>query len=297
MAVPTQQELYRPILEIALESGDRVSNAQIHDSLGKYIPDLSDADRQEKSGQKNLLKKRIRESLRQLIKDGLITSASLAKTKGQSARGPHQITDKGRGFLASLTPEHRVIDDSELPEQMPGKQSPSRYDSCEEQLEASYHQLQDELAAELLETLSGVSAAQFERLVVNLLETMGYGTGAAVGRSGDGGIDGIINQDRLGLEKIYVQAKLWTNRVGEPEIRNFSGSLDAQGASKGVFITTSHFHASATQTAESISKGSKLIRLVDGDELARLMIDHGVGVVTKSTYELKMLDENYFADI
>ena len=129
-----------------------------------------------------------------------------------------------------------------------------------------------------------------------LLVKMGYGQGETVGRSGDGGIDGIIDQDALGLEKVYIQAKRWGSQVGEPEIRNFSGSLDPYGATKGVFITTSTFSSTARQTAQNISAGNKLIRLVDGDELARLMIRYGVGVVTETTYEVKKLDENYFAE-
>ena len=98
------------------------------------------------------------------------------------------------------------------------------------------------------------------------------------------------------MEKVYVRAKRWANQVGEPEIRNFSGSLDPYGATKGVFITTSTFSSTARQTAQNISAGNKFIRLVDGPELARLMIAHGVGVVTEYTYEIKKLDENYFAD-
>ena len=125
---------------------------------------------------------------------------------------------------------------------------------------------------------------------------MGYGQGETVGRSGDGGIDGIIDQDALGLEKVYVQAKRWANPVGEPEIRNFSGSLDPYGATKGVFITTSSFTRTAQLTADAISAGNKFIRLVDGLELAELMISHSVGVVTEISYDIKKLDENYFAE-
>ena len=133
--------------------------------------------------------------------------------------------------------------------------------------------------------------------MVDLLVKMGYGQGETIGRSGDGGIDGIINQDALGLDKVYIQAKRYTvGSVGEPEIRNFSGSLDPYGATKGVFITTSTFSNTAHQTAQTISAGNKLIRLVDGNELAHLMIKHGVGVVTEYTYQIKKLDENYFAE-
>jgi restriction system protein len=166
-----------------------------------------------------------------------------------------------------------------------------------ELLAQAYVEVEQTLVGDLRASINGVSPTRFERLVVDLIEQMGYGEGTVVGRSGDGGIDGIISQDALGLEKVYVQAKRYTTGpVGEPEIRNFSGSLDARGADKGVFITTSEFSSTARQTAQNISAGNKFIRLVDGDELAHLMIRHGVGVVTEYTYEIKKLDENYFAE-
>ena len=131
-----------------------------------------------------------------------------------------------------------------------------------------------------------------------MLANMGYGDGKVTGRTGDRGIDGVLNQDALGLEKVYVQAKRFDYaQVGEPEIRNFSGSLDPFGASKGVFITTSSFSNTARQTAENISRGGKFIRLIDGQELAELMMISGVGVVTEVTYEVKKLDANYFTDL
>ena len=134
-------------------------------------------------------------------------------------------------------------------------------------------------------------------MVVEFLSKMGYGTGRVVGRSGDQGVDGILNQDKLGLEKVFTQAKRHTSgQVGEPEVRNFSGSLVAQGATKGVFITTSSFSPTARQTAESISMGTQVIRLIDGRELAALMIENDVGVVTQMTYAVKAVDANYFAD-
>ncbi len=169
-------------------------------------------------------------------------------------------------------------------------------DSPYEQIAVLYQELYGRLAEDLLERVKRVSPANFERLVVNLLEKMGYGQGQAIGGSGDGGIDGIINQDALGLEKVYIQAKRWQNQVGTPEIRTFSGSLEAKGASKGVFITSSSFGPNARETARYISAGNKFIRLIDGEELARLMIDHGVGVISEITYDVKKLDENYFAE-
>ena len=304
MAVPTLQELYRPILEIASETTGWVSNELLWDSLGKFLPDLTDADREEKVRRKNLLRQRIRHSLPPLKEAGLLISASQKK-----AEGPHSITEEGRRFLEALGSDHTVVNDCELKNLRP-IDPPRRTveppltasdDEPERQFEPRFRQIQeeleDELAAELLDSIREITPDQFERLVVDLLEKMGYGKGETVGRKSDGGIDGVIDQDPLGLEKIYIQAKRWSNQVGEPEIRNFSGSLDAKGASKGVFIATSQFSMSATQTAEGISKSSKFIRLINGNELARLMIGHGVGIITKSTYQLKVLDENYFADV
>jgi restriction system protein len=166
----------------------------------------------------------------------------------------------------------------------------------DEQIANAFNQSREKLADELLVRIGNESYLGFEMLVLDLLRKMGYGEPEHTGKSGDGGIDGIINQDALGLEKVYVQAKRWASQVGEPEIRNFSGSLDPHGATKGVFITTSTFSNTARQTAQIISAGNKFIRLVDGNELALLMIRHSVGVVTEYTYEIKKLDENYFAE-
>ena len=117
--------------------------------------------------------------------------------------------------------------------------------------------------------------------------------GKAVGGSGDGGIDGIINEDRLGLDMIYVQAKRWKGNVGEPPVRDFVGALDGEGVQKGVFITTSHFSPTAKNFAE---RSSKRIILIDGKQLAQLMIDHNVGVSIEKTYEIKRVDSDYFAE-
>ncbi len=140
------------------------------------------------------------------------------------------------------------------------------------------------------------SPSFFERLVVDLLVRMGYGgtrkeAGKAVGGSGDEGIDGIINEDRLGLEVVYIQAKRWQGTVGRPEIQKFVGALHGQNARKGIFITTSGFTNGAVQYAEGLS--DKVI-LVDGEMLVNLMIDHGVGVTLEEAYEIKRVDSDYF---
>ena len=159
------------------------------------------------------------------------------------------------------------------------------------------------LETDLIDILTHTTPNHFEHTVLDLLNKMGYGHARHTGRSGDGGIDGIIEHDDLGLYSVYVQAKRWTRQVGEPEVRSFSGSLDPRGATKGILITTSDFSESARCTAESISAGNKHIRLIDGRELAQLMIRHSVGVTTETPHHAPKnvtpysdtgLDENYF---
>ena len=167
----------------------------------------------------------------------------------------------------------------------------------EESIEENYQQIRKELATELLQKIKNNTPAFFEELVVDLLVKMGYGgsredAGKAVGGSGDGGIDGIINEDRLGLDVIYVQAKRWEGNVGEPEIARFAGALAGRGATKGIFITTSDF----TRAARAYDASGFKIVLIDGHQLAQLMIDHDVGVSIEKTYEIKRVDSDYFAE-
>ena len=170
----------------------------------------------------------------------------------------------------------------------------------EESIEENYQHIRKELAVELLQKISENTPAFFEKLVVDLLVKMGYGgsredAGKAVGRSRDGGIDGIINEDRLGLDAIYIQAKRWgEGSVGSPDIDKFSGALNRKGASKGVFITTSRFTDSAKDAVKE-NAGLKIV-LIDGHQLAQLMIDHDVGVSVEKTYEIKRVDSDYFAE-
>ena len=168
----------------------------------------------------------------------------------------------------------------------------------EESIEQNYHTIQKKLAADLLEKIKNNTPGFFEKLVIDLLVKMGYGgsrenAGRAVGRSGDGGIDGIINEDRLGLDMIYVQAKRWEGNVGEPPVRDFVGALDGEGVQKGVFIITSHFSPAAKNYA---LKSSKRIILIDGKQLTQLMIEHNVGVSVEKTYEIKRIDSDYFVE-
>ncbi len=167
----------------------------------------------------------------------------------------------------------------------------------EELIKENYQQIRKELAVELLQKISENTPTFFEKLVIDLLVAMGYGgsreDAQAVGRSGDGGIDGIIKADPLGLKVVYVQAKRWKGKVGAPPIRDFVGALDGEGVQEGIFITTSDFNPAAKEFAE---RSSKRIILINGSELARYMINHNVGVSIVDTYKIKRVDSDYFAE-
>jgi len=168
----------------------------------------------------------------------------------------------------------------------------------EETLESGYQRIRESLAQELLEKVKGASPSFFERLVVDLLVKMGYGgsrkdAGEAIGRSGDGGIDGIIKEDRLGLDILYIQAKKWEGNISRPEIQKFVGALQGKHAHKGIFITTSNFSKDAHEFVRHIE--TKIV-LMDGVTLAGFMIDHGVGTSTAAMYEIKKMDQDYFAE-
>jgi restriction system protein len=166
----------------------------------------------------------------------------------------------------------------------------------EERAASAYRELRATLASDLLERVSEQSPEFFEGLVLDVLHAIGYGGSREdaterLGRTGDEGVDGVVREDRLGLDLIYVQAKKWSNPVGRPEIQRFVGALHGQRASKGVFITTSSFSREAVSYADSVSPR---VILVDGPELAQLMIDHGVGVSVATMYEIKRIDLDYF---
>lgn len=168
----------------------------------------------------------------------------------------------------------------------------------EETLQEAYEGIRKNLEVEILERVKGCSPAFFERLVVELVVKLGYGgslrdAGKAIGRSGDGGIDGIIKEDQLGLDLIYLQAKRWDATVGRPEIQKFAGALQGHRAKKGVFLTTSEYSKDAMHYAAQID--SK-IALIDGAKLARLMVDHGLGVSLVESYDVKRVDSDFFTE-
>ena len=170
----------------------------------------------------------------------------------------------------------------------------------EENLDKAYQRIRKSLASELLNRIIDLSPTFFERLVVELLVKMGYGgsikdAGKAIGKSGDEGIDGTIKEDKLGLDIIYIQAKRWKpgNVVGRPELHKFVGALAGQGAKKGIFITTSNF---TKEALEYTPKNETKIVLIDGEQLAQLMIDYSLGCTTQQVYELKKIDSDYFGE-
>ncbi len=236
-----------------------------------------------------------------------ITYLAKAGALQRTARGKIRITARGQqivaenlatidirylrrfeefqGFRESL-PENSTVD------------SATAIEAPDELLEANYQILRDALADDLLQRVKAVPPPFFEQLVVDLLVAMGYGgshieAGRAVGRSGDDGVDGIINEDKLGLDVVYIQAKRWQGPVGRPVVQAFAGSLEGHRARKGVLITTSYFTQDA---AEYVGRIEKRIVLVDGERLIQLMIDHDIGVVDRDTYKVKRVDLDYFPD-
>lgn len=188
-----------------------------------------------------------------------------------------------------------IINPNQPEEIIPGEETPSPLVV----MERNYQEIQENLERELLQKIKDHSPDFFEELVLDLLVEMGYGgsraDAEAVGRSGDGGIDGIIKQDPLGLDKVYVQAKRWENNVPDKHIRDFTGALAIKGAKKGIFITTSGFTEPAQDFARDLT--TKKIILIDGAKLGQLMIKYNVGVLTDRTYDIKLIDDEYFEEI
>ena len=313
MALPTQTNMHRPILEFAASKEGDVSRAETINHLKERFS-LSDSELQEttEGGQRRL------NALFGWARQSLMQAELIEST----AWGRFNITPRGTKFLeensereVTLTTLNRWrrehaqqdSDDENLPTELatatshPGADTPVLDEveaTPDELIKAVHDKLQDKLRDDLLESLKFVEPHIFERIVVRLLEKIGYGNGKRVGGSGDGGIDGIIERDPLGFEKIGIQAKRYPEKtVSVHVIRDFSTALDLIGASMGVVVTTSTFTKAAEQVAQTVSASDKkFIRLINGEELASLMIQHNFGVVTENTYEVKKLDVNLFSD-
>lgn len=241
-----------------------------------------------------------------LVKGGYVTKARGVWTVTEEGRGAVSGHFDGPAFLAEVNRRYKLWESSQIVSSVQAQpkglvdEEAALVDAPEEHMARTIKAAHDALAAELIETIKQGDPAFFEQLVVQLLLKMGYGgsrqeAGRAVGQSGDGGIDGIINEDRLGLDAIYLQAKKWDGAVGEAPIRDFFGALDIQGVKKGVFITTSYF-TEAAKKAVSSNRSDKKIVLIDGARLADLMIEHDLGVSVAATYRLKRLDTDFFSE-
>ncbi|MGH1392665.1 MAG: restriction endonuclease [Trichormus sp.] len=311
MTIPDFQTIMLPLLQYASDEQEHSLRETIEALANKFK--LTDEERKEllPSGQQAIFDNRVGWAKTYLIKAGLLESPK---------RGFFKITNRGSQILY----KNPLVINLQFLEQFPeyvqfkntkkiANSSNSLVETVEdlsnnvaildntpqESIERGYHQIRQELEIEIINRVKSCSPDFFERLVVDLLVTMGYGgsrrdAGKAIGKSGDSGIDGIIKEDKLGLDIVYIQAKRWdATVVGRPEIQKFVGALHGQRARKGVFITTSKFSQDAKDYVALID--SKIV-LIDGQELAQLMIDNNVGVSTISTYEIKKIDLDFFTD-
>ncbi len=300
MAIPDFQTLMLPLLRLAAQG--EIKSADSYEKLADEFH-LSAAEREQllPSGQQTVVANRVGWARTFLYKAGLLE---------RSQRGQYRITERGKTVLNENPPriDNRYLSRfSEFVAFRGGRAQRSATGTTEvendektpdEVIRAAHAELENALGQELLARILDKSPAFFERLVVQLMVAMGYGgslaeAGRALGKSGDGGVDGVIDQDALGLDRIYVQAKRYVNgnTVGAPAIRDFFGSLDRFKAAKGLFVTTSTFTDDARETAKLLSKR---IVLIDGEQLVRLMIRYGVGCRVEDTLYLKKIDEDFF---
>jgi restriction system protein len=301
VTIPGFQEMMLPMLQIASD-GLEHSLSQSIEILSNHFG-LTNAERQEllPSGRQAKVDNRAGWALTYLAKTNLVQ---------RTGRGKFVITERGIDVLRSNPsrldlkyldrfPElerfrSRSNQDNQIEPEDVEEHAPKQ--TLEEILESSYQNLRRSLSQDLLDLIKTCSPKFFEKLVVDLLVTMGYGgsrkdAGQAIGQSGDDGVDGVIKEDKLGLDVVYVQAKRWDNTVGRPQVQAFAGSLEGLRARKGVLITTSRF---STEAKDYVTRIEKKIVLIDGEQLAQFMIDFGVGVSEVASYTVKKIDLDYF---
>ena len=305
MPVPDYQSLMLPTLKAFADHAES-SLAEIRDRVAA-AEGLSDDDVRElvPSGGQTTFSNRVSWAVNYMM------HASLLERIG---RGAYRLTNDGQRLLAS--PPSRI--DNQLLRKYPSfaewknrsrppssdsgntdVQQPEYSETPDDAMARAARQLSAGLEADVLDRVRDAPPAFLEQVVVDLLIAMGYGggdsaRGQVTGRSGDGGIDGTIREDALGLDEVYVQAKKYAagSTVGEGDLRNFAGAIDAAGTTKGVFVTTAGFSKSAQRY---VKLSPKRIVLIDGEELARLMVQHGIGVRLRDRYEIKRIDEDYFS--
>lgn len=301
MAVPGFQSFFKPLLEIAADRKEH-SMKEARELIANNM-NLSEADLKEllPSGTQTKYDNRIAWAKSYFVQ---------AKVLEAPRRAYFRITDRGLELLKKGYNRIDIKILNQYPEFVEfhtmkaasstdnGQQDTLHLETPEETLQKAYQNIRSDLAAEILEKIKGNSPQFFERLVVDIMISLGYGgsradAGKSIGQSGDEGIDGIIKEDRLGLDVIYLQAKRWDGTVGRPEVQKFVGALHGKRAKKGVFITTGRFSDDALRYVESIDP--KVI-LIDGRTLTELIIDHGLGTSTTAKYEIKRIDTDYFTE-
>ncbi|MBD2491987.1 restriction endonuclease [Aulosira sp. FACHB-615] len=304
MPIPDYQAIMLPLLKFTIDQKEHSLREAI-EALADHFQ-LTDEERKEllPSGRQPTFDNRVGWARTYLKKAGLVESTK---------RGYFRITDRGIETINTNPVEINAKFLKQFPEFLEFQNYTQQSEEStfngsgteinttrtpEEDVELAIQKLTKELASDLLQMIKNSPPAFFEKLVVDLLVKMGYGgtrkdAGQTVGRSGDGGIDGIINEDRLGLDVIYIQAKRWESSVGRPEIQKFAGALQGFRAKKGVFITTSTF---TNEAKDYVSRIDSKIILIDGETLTQLMIENNVGVTPFAVYEVKKIDSDYFTD-
>lgn len=304
MPVPDFQTLMRPVMQEYAAGGER-RIADVRASLAVTF-ELTEEDLAERiaSGQPTF-QNRVGWATQYLHRVGLLD---------RPGRGVYVITERGRTVLSANPERIDLAVLSQFPElaefrgtnktKVPGTggatPEPAITETAtpEERIEAAYRELREALIAEVRDRIAAMPPSAFEDLVLDVLDAMGYGDSTEhsrlrTGRSGDAGIDGVIREDRLGLDVVYVQAKRWEANVGRPVVQAFVGALQGVRASKGVIFTASSFSAEANTYAAGVSPR---VILIDGERLAELMIDHNVGVSDRETYAVKRIDGDYFGE-
>lgn len=302
MPIPDYQSIMLPLLRVAGDDQEHTRRETVELLAAEFNLSPEELTQLLASGQQTLFGNRVGWANSYLKKAGLLSAPR---------RGVLRITERGKDVLADPPSRIDVKFLERFPEfmefrqgyrgninEIPNGTTGTPDQTPEEALEAAYQSLRSNLAADIIAKVLSCSPAFFEHLVVELLVKMGYGgsrrdAGERIGQSGDGGIDGIIKEDRLGLDTIYLQAKRWQGSVGRPEIQKFVGALQGQRARKGVFITTSSYTVDAVDYASRID--TKVV-LIDGKRLAELMIDFDVGVSVATSYAVKRVDSDYFEE-
>jgi len=302
MSVPDYQSIMLPLLQL-LSDGQTYTTRDLIEKMSDVFK-LNDSERKEllPSGQQHVFDNRVGWARTYLKKAGLVESDKI---------GTQKITTRGLDVLKKGPKQINVDFLEQFPEFIAFKSQKSltkpgiktqtteqTIETPEEIIEEKFLSINNDLIDDLLEKIKSCSPDFFEKLVVDLIVAMGYGgsrqdAGKAVGRSGDGGIDGIIKEDRLGLDAIYLQAKRWENAIPIKEIRDFAGALLSKKARKGIFISTSQFPASAYEYVQSIEPR---IILIDGKLLANMMIEYGIGIETQKNYKISKINNDYFEE-